>query len=106
MIRRPPRSTLFPYTTLFRSTDFISDPKLPRARLIWAATAGEYYVVHYERGGFAHSYHILVATFKPGEKMASIVWSGGYCLKYLKDYKAFRTALESNKLDCVGDDAR
>src|SRR5256885_16657014 len=23
MIRRPPRSTLFPYTTLFRSTDFI-----------------------------------------------------------------------------------
>src|SRR3712207_8028943 len=25
MIRRPPRSTLFPYTTLFRSTD--NDPK-------------------------------------------------------------------------------
>src|SRR3712207_8357761 len=23
MIRRPPRSTLFPYTTLFRSTDFV-----------------------------------------------------------------------------------
>src|SRR5438874_4194441 len=27
MIRRPPRSTLFPYTTLFRS---IADPFLPR----------------------------------------------------------------------------
>src|SRR5258708_27222663 len=25
MIRRPPRSTLFPYTTLFRSGEFISD---------------------------------------------------------------------------------
>src|SRR2546430_17332349 len=25
MIRRPPRSTLFPYTTLFRSLQFISD---------------------------------------------------------------------------------
>src|SRR2546430_8570853 len=24
MIRRPPRSTLFPYTTLFRSADFIA----------------------------------------------------------------------------------
>src|SRR5688572_31620001 len=24
MIRRPPRSTLFPYTTLFRSSDFFS----------------------------------------------------------------------------------
>src|SRR2546422_8062689 len=27
MIRRPPRSTLFPYTTLFRSC--ISDPQIP-----------------------------------------------------------------------------
>src|SRR3712207_8638217 len=25
MIRRPPRSTLFPYTTLFRSDDFAAD---------------------------------------------------------------------------------
>src|SRR2546426_8908440 len=29
MIRRPPRSTLFPYTTLFRSTE---DEKLPTFR--------------------------------------------------------------------------
>src|SRR2546423_1019167 len=29
MIRRPPRSTLFPYTTLFRSNDqFVSGPKV------------------------------------------------------------------------------
>src|SRR5258707_13942556 len=27
MIRRPPRSTLFPYTTLFRSKDFLDDKK-------------------------------------------------------------------------------
>src|SRR2546422_5218486 len=25
MIRRPPRSTLFPYTTLFRSREFVAD---------------------------------------------------------------------------------
>src|SRR3712207_8635880 len=31
MIRRPPRSTLFPYTTLFRSTLGQSDPK-PRPK--------------------------------------------------------------------------
>src|ERR1039458_2778354 len=30
MIRRPPRSTLFPYTTLFRSHD---EPQYPRSRL-------------------------------------------------------------------------
>src|SRR3712207_8332512 len=31
MIRRPPRSTLFPYTTLFRST-YIADETTPRYR--------------------------------------------------------------------------
>src|SRR3712207_9181832 len=29
MIRRPPRSTLFPYTTLFRSNDHTDMPKPP-----------------------------------------------------------------------------
>src|SRR2546422_11770383 len=27
MIRRPPRSTLFPYTTLFRSRDFVEEQR-------------------------------------------------------------------------------
>src|SRR3712207_7194584 len=31
MIRLPPRSTLFPYTTLFRSEDFIVAPPRPLA---------------------------------------------------------------------------
>src|SRR3712207_8601913 len=30
MIRRPPRSTLFPYTTLFRSERTAREPALPR----------------------------------------------------------------------------
>src|SRR5437870_9722898 len=33
MIRRPPRSTLFPYTTLFRS-QFIAGQRIKRAELI------------------------------------------------------------------------
>jgi hypothetical protein len=57
-------------------TDVVTDPNLPWRRLIWAASAGDYYVVHYERGGYAHSYHILVATFKPNDKEAKIVWRG------------------------------
>src|SRR3712207_6902828 len=32
MIRRPPRSTLFPYTTLFRSRDGTSEPFYERGR--------------------------------------------------------------------------
>src|SRR5256885_11874564 len=43
MIRRPPRSTLFPYTTLFRSVLQASLPEdaaeLPDADLIWASDA-------------------------------------------------------------------
>src|SRR3712207_8594163 len=32
MIRRPPRSTLFPYTTLFRSYDYLRNKILPGMR--------------------------------------------------------------------------
>src|SRR3989442_11085325 len=38
MIRRPPRSTLFPYTTLFRSL-FPSAPKVPGATRFFTRTA-------------------------------------------------------------------
>src|SRR5690348_17659544 len=31
MLRRPPRSTLFPYTTLFRSRDVVCEPSLGSA---------------------------------------------------------------------------
>src|SRR5438034_11081471 len=38
MIRRPPRSTLFPYTTLFRSTDGIDyGPAFQGVRELWSA---------------------------------------------------------------------
>src|SRR3712207_7621793 len=36
MIRRPPRSTLFPYTTLFRSMDHAVLPQYSRCRL-WSS---------------------------------------------------------------------
>src|SRR5205823_14271657 len=39
LIRRPPRSTLFPYTTLFRSCGLYSD-RLGRRRTIGLALAG------------------------------------------------------------------
>src|SRR2546422_3288339 len=46
MIRRPPRSTLFPYTTLFRSlqevggsTGFVTQSNAPNARLRLASSA-------------------------------------------------------------------
>ena len=78
-------------------TDAITDNTLPTKRFIWAVTDGDYYVVHYERGGRGHSFHVLVAKLKVGESKSSFSWRG--VGRPLKDYKAFLAALASNKLD-------
>src|SRR5690348_17474292 len=47
MIRRPPRSTLFPYTTLFRSDVIQQDPVISQVKLIaepWDIGEGGYQV--------------------------------------------------------------
>src|SRR5258708_28713943 len=49
MIRRPPRSTLFPYTTLFRSTRLLLGPARSRA----GALAGRF---PYARAGAVRRY--------------------------------------------------
>src|SRR5437667_10360557 len=43
MIRRPPRSTLFPYTTLFRSSKQQQVSEIMRQMLTQAQTAGQYF---------------------------------------------------------------
>jgi hypothetical protein len=85
----------------WEATDVINDPSLPRKRLIWAAVAGEYYVMHYERGGHGHSFHVLVATLAKGEEKPKVVWRG--VGSQLKDYPAFLDALRRGKLDDTRD---
>ena len=81
----------------WNATDAIIDPTLPGKRLIWAAVSGDYYVVHYERGGIAHTYHILVAKLAKADTKPKTLWRavGGP----FKDYAAFVGALRSGKLD-------
>jgi hypothetical protein len=78
-------------------TDVITDDKLPRKRLIWAATDGDYWVVHYERGGIGHSYHVMVIQVPQGDSKPSFVWRG--VGERLKDFSAFLAAVQNNKLD-------
>lgn len=78
-------------------TDVITDVTLPRKRLIWAVTDGEYYVVHYERGGYGHSFHMLVVAFTKGDAMPGDAWYG--VGNQLKDYPAFIAALHKGELD-------
>src|SRR2546421_8762248 len=43
MIRRPPRSTLFPYTTLFRSLmSYLPEPTNPRPQILERLDSGDY----------------------------------------------------------------
>ena len=80
----------------WNATCVITDPTLPGKRLIWAAVGDDYYVVHYERGGIDHSFHILVAKLTKVDAKPRVVWRavGGP----LKNYAAFLDALRTGKL--------
>ena len=81
----------------WNATDSIIDPTLPGKRLIWAAVGGDYYVVHYERGGIAHTYHILIAKIANDKGKPKLIWRaiGGP----FRDYVAFLNGLRNGKLD-------
>ena len=81
----------------WNATDAIIDPTLPGKRLIWAAVGGDYYVVHYERGGIAHTFHVLVAKLAKADAKPKTLWRamGGP----FKDYAAFLNGLQNGKLD-------
>jgi hypothetical protein len=81
----------------WEATDYITNDKLPRKRLIWASVNGEFYVVHYERGGYAHSYHVFLAHFKRDDTKATALWRarGGP----FKNSKAFLESLNTKSLD-------
>jgi hypothetical protein len=81
----------------WNATCVITDPTLPGKRLIWAAVGGEYYVVHYERGGIGHSFHILVGKLTTSDAKPKVIWRG--VGRPLKDYAAFLDGLRSGKLD-------
>jgi hypothetical protein len=81
----------------WEATDAITDASLPQKRLIWAAVSGDYYVVHYERGGRGHSFHVVVATLAKGDTKPKSVWRG--VGGRLKNYEAFLSALRKGELD-------
>lgn len=76
----------------------ISDERLPQSRLIWAVTDGDYVVVHYERGGIGHSFHVMVVKFRKESPKPTYVWRG-FSEGQLKDFRGFLDALKANHLD-------
>jgi hypothetical protein len=81
----------------WRATDVVIEHGLPLTRLVWAAIAGDYYVLHYEFGGEFYGFHVVVSKWKKGDREAKLVWHA--IGNRLDDYHAFLAALNDNRLD-------
>jgi hypothetical protein len=81
----------------WNATDAITDQRSNGSALVWAAVGGEYCVVHDERGGIDHSFHIMVAKLSKTDAKPKVVWRavGGP----FKDCAAFLDASRRGKLD-------
>ena len=79
----------------FNATDVGPDDRIPNRRLLWAARLPEYFVVHYESGGFAHGFHVIVVRLDGAR--TRVVWRAA-AAEY-KDYSVFVRALKANKPD-------
>jgi hypothetical protein len=80
----------------WQSTDVRSaGTKLPSGRLIWVAESPGVRVVHYEQGGFAHTYHVRVEDIDGTLlKSAWYATTGRY-----RDYLDFLTALDAGAIN-------
>jgi hypothetical protein len=56
----------------FQATDVIDNPKLPGRRFDAGYASDDYFIMRYEVGGIAHTFH--VAVFRLSGKNASFVW--------------------------------
>jgi hypothetical protein len=69
---------------------------LPGRRLIWAASSEDLFVIHFEQGGFAHTYHVVVLRFLHGATAYDLAWRASS--PRLKDYANFVRVLQANEL--------
>jgi hypothetical protein len=56
----------------FQVTDVIVNRRLPGRRLIFALASDDYWLMHYESGGIAHTFHLAIFAIHGGK--ARFVW--------------------------------
>jgi len=49
----------------FQATDVMTDPNLPSRRLVAAGCSTDHCLVYFERGGIAHTWHVMVFHWTP-----------------------------------------
>ena len=74
----------------FQVTDVVTDSRLLDRRLIWGAFISRYLVLHYEKGGIGHSYHLVVLS-KDNRGDFTLLWNAS-SIRF-RSYDDFRTAL-------------
>jgi hypothetical protein len=79
----------------FNATDVVGPKLLPFRRLIAAGCAGDHCLVHYEKGGFAHVYQVVVLS-RQGDTLR-FVW-GGSVAGPIPSVQAVRDALAAQKV--------
>src|SRR3712207_8517569 len=96
MIRRPPRSTLFPYTTLFRSTEkpnFV-EPQHVKAVSDWVKAGGVLVLFHNDAGNTEFDrFNTLAKEFR-SEEHTSELQSRQYLVCRLLLEKKIHTTLQ------------
>ena len=84
----------------FQATDVIVDKRLPGRRLIAAYASADVWIVHYEAGGVAHTYH--VAFFRLHGNAATFVWQASVP-RTLSGLAALRELVRSDKPGAIDD---
>jgi hypothetical protein len=58
----------------FQATDVVTTPNLPARRLVAAGCSTDHCIVYFERGGIAHTWHVMVFHWTPAE--TRFEWGG------------------------------
>ena len=79
----------------FQVTDVVVDPNLPRRRLVSAGCSQDHCLVYYERGGIAHTWHVALFHWTPGETRLD---GGGIAPSGLASVEEVRNAILSGAI--------
>lgn len=87
----------------YQATDILMNPKLPVRRLVIAGKCGEFWFVHYERGGRGQ-YYALVIFREQANGIFAFVW-GGHGFGKATTYGALSHAIATDQITAAAPDS-
>jgi hypothetical protein len=81
----------------YQATDVITEPGLPFRRLLFAGVSDDKWFIQYERGGYGHSYAVVVFSVEP-RGTVRFFW-GGTGFQGAKDLDDLRRTIAAGRFD-------